>query len=494
MSILPVLDTFADHGNLLMQRTLRIANGLKSAHRILPLSAICLRNGLKSLPNYMESFRAAVPFIGNIKNTKPRIPMTIYVLHGSSDFRRLGLNTNLAGFFRRNMREYTLVMRGFSGWDDAQLMLHEYTHFLVRNHGGHQYPIWFSEGFAEYLSSAELQDGEMKLGFPATHRAASLSYGTWIPMRRMLVAEKYRHKWSPQAVNMFYAESWALVHYLFNRGSESVPFKVAMPKYLQLMEQGVSGTEAFESAFELSVKELNHAVRVYLNRGRFDYFRVDTEKLLPNFEPTVKKLTSEQMALNLGKLALSSGSYDKAERLFSVAAKHDETAGQAEAGLGDVYKFQDKFDLAEPHFERAIEHAPNDPYCQLDMAEYWHTRAKQSEDANERLDFIKKARIHYVKAWELNAEMAETYAQYGHTFIMEGKRFERAVELLEEAQYLLPSDLTIRLMLAEGYLGADRHEEAILAARSVLAWSHGESDAAKQARKILTALTVAKVD
>ena len=87
--------------------------------------------------------------------------------------------------------------------------------------------------------------------------------------------------------------------------------------------------------------------------------------------------------------------------------------------------------------------------------------------------------------------MPETYAQYGHTFLMEGERYDKAIEMLELAESILPSSIIVRVRLADAYMGAGRDEDAVKAARSVLAWSHEESDAAEQARKILAELTSA---
>lgn len=119
------------------------------------------------------------------------------------------------------------------------------------------------------------------------------------------------------------------------------------------------------------------------------------------------------------------------------------------------------------------------------IAEYWHDRAREVEEKAERTDYLERARTHYIKAWKLNDSMPETYAMYGHTFLMEDQRFDKAIEVLEEAEYLLPSDLGIRMSLAETYAGADRREDAVKAARSVLAWSHEDSDAAQRARAIV---------
>jgi len=77
----------------------------------------------------------------------------------------------------------------------------------------------------------------------------------------------------------------------------------------------------------------------------------------------------------------------------------------------------------------------------------------------------------------------------GATLLEEGRHYDRAIEMLEAARDLLKSDLSVRLMLAKAYAGADRPADAIDAAQSVLAWSHSESDAAKEAREVLEELT-----
>ena len=77
---------------------------------------------------------------------------------------------------------------------------------------------------------------------------------------------------------------------------------------------------------------------------------------------------------------------------------------------------------------------------------------------------------------------------YGETFVLEGKDYESAINMLEHAEALLPSNLGIRINLAEAYAGTGRNDEALVNARSVMAWAHEESDASKRARNLLTSL------
>ncbi|MFW2404129.1 MAG: hypothetical protein ACN4GT_05120, partial [Gammaproteobacteria bacterium] len=115
-----------------------------------------------------------------------------------------------------------------------------------------------------------------------------------------------------------------------------------------------------------------------------------------------------------------------------------------------------------------------------------HDLARATESPDKRGDFYQRARDYYVAAWKLDDQKPEPYAMYGLTLLEEGQRLDKAVEMLEEAEYLLRSNLSVRLWLAQAYAGLDRREEALAAARSVLAWSSPESDAARIAGEIIT--------
>jgi tetratricopeptide (TPR) repeat protein len=443
------------------------------------------------LAHHLEMFRVAVQLLTNIRSTESPIPINIYAFKNAADIRKLGYKGDNAGFLVPSLRDYTIVIRNTRGMAETSIILHEYVHFLVRNNGSLSYPQWFDEGFAEYLSSGGMRRGNFEVGRFPEDRRSSFLYTAWIPIEKILSPEGYSD-WNHDKKAMFYAEAWALVHYLLTRADRKTSFSADMAQYLSLNESGQDNISAFEEAFGTTVEGLNKQVKDYIYRQRqFEYFQMPPEKLLPVFNPSVVKLSRQEAALELGKLALRAGELDRAEELYSIATESESTRPQAEAGLGDVLKFSGEFDAAEPHFETAIRLAPDDPYCQLDMAEYWHSRAFNSEDADERDEFLEQARSYYVKAWQLDDSMPEIYAMYGQTFLQAGERTDRAIELLEEAEFLLPSNLDIRISLGEAYTRAGQNDDAIKLARSVLAWSHAESSLTKRAEEILEALGAA---
>ncbi len=440
------------------------------------------------LVQHLELFRAMVKVVTSIENPEASIPTHIYAFGGRRDFELFGIGSNAAGVLMPGLRANRILIRDSAGISEASIILHEYVHFLIRSHGSQIYPRWFDEGIAEFLSSTRVSKKYFEIGLPAEHRFSSLRHSTWIPIRKLLTGEAYDTSRS-ETQAMFYAESWALMHFLQTDPKAPDPFNIRMAKYLSLVESGEDPVEAFEGGFGMTAGNANRRLKRYLEKGRFSYTRLDAKKLLPVFEPEVIKLSSADVTLGLGQLALSRRKYDLAEKWLRMALNGTTTSARAEAGLGDVMSSRQDYESALKHYKTATESAPDDPDVHIDLGKFWQSRARTSDFQEDRIDYLNKARRSYVKAWKLDDSLPENYAQFGRTHLMEGKNFEKAVELLEEAHYLLPSNVAIRLDLAQAYLRTNNNTAAINAVRSVLAWSHGDSPYSKRANRILERAT-----
>ena len=440
----------------------------------------------------LETFRAAVTIVTNVSSTESPIPTEIYAL-SRKGFKSLGIDRVWVGRFIPGQRSNLMLIRDSPGTGEYSTSLHEYVHFLVRNHSGLNYPRWFDEGFAEYLSAVRIDSEELVLGGIPAERMRNLEAGRgrWIPLRAIISPQAYED-WGVREQGLFYAESWALVHYLHNQAAQQNSMGQRMEQFIQSIESGEDDLTAFESAFGLSLNELDRDVKNYIRRGRYREIRIKLDALAPEFAPGVFKLPREQASLALAKISLRIGEFDKAEHWYTIATMNESTRAHAEAGLGAVLKFQGQLEAAKTHFETAIALAPEDPYCQLDIAKYWHSLAAATEERDKRADYIKKSRTHYVKSWKLDDSIPETYAKYGETYLLEGEQYDRAIDMLKEAEYLLPSDLRIRLALAAAYAGAGRTQDASDLARSVLAWSYDHAELADKVTEFLAALDADK--
>ena len=457
-----------------------------------------------ALAQNLELFRQVVLVLMNGGQLASPVPTRIFVVNNASDFRELGMSrshaADTAGFFTPSMRDNYVVLRDAGRADSRDIIQHEYVHFMMRNQTRVRYSKWFDEGMAEYLGTVQLRDGKVHIGRASEIALNSIAYNPWLPLSKVVDPERYE-KWTDEDQAMFYAEAWALVHYLHTSRRKDGKLTADLGRYLELLEAGRSGRGAFEEGFGIGLKRLDRELRNYLGRGRLTILAIPRE-VFPNesFEPFVRKLPRGEIALALGQLALHLGSwhygersYDRAAEYFRVALAEDENLAQAHAGLGDLLKFRGEFEQVRPHYERAVALAPEDAYCQLDFAEYWFDLAEATESPEERHSYLERARQQFVRSWKLDDGIPETYAVYAKTFLSGERRPEKAVEMLERAEALLPSNLSIRLLLAGAYLSAERLTEARERAQSVLVWAHDGSSVARSAQDMLAQVSAAEM-
>lgn len=427
----------------------------------------------------LELMRAAVPLITNAQQTETVIPTDIFVVNGIGDFRKIGISTDAVGVFRPGIRRNLIVIRQHGRFDETSVMQHEYTHFLMRNQGTQVYPRWYDEGFSEYFSSAVLNGDQYEVGRFPSHSRSQFKRCGWVFISRIINPQITSKEAGRNYGCMFYPESWALVHYI--QTLENHADKTS--DYLKRVESGENSIPAFEAAFGASMDDINLALKRYVRAGKFNYISLAADELLPNFAPTTQILSRTEAALNLGNIALTSGELKQAHKWYNIAKEDPLFVARATAGIADAYKFDDDFISAQPLFEQAYELAPNDLQVILDVGEFWHSRAREEKDTATRDSYLKTARKYYGKAWKLNDMLPEVYAMYGDAFVLQGA-YERALDSLETANYLLPSSISIKIDLAAAYAGVGRYDEAEQQLNSVIAWSHARDDPSETIVKI----------
>lgn len=178
----------------------------------------------------------------------------------------------LAGFYRASASGSFAVAnreRGYSASDlDGQTVLfHEYAHHFMYRNFPVPAPAWFSEGFAEYASTAEFaRDGSFEYGKLLLHRGHSLLSGPKIPIRKLLTEQP---SGSIDEVSAFYGWSWALTHMFYrsnDRGDQ-------ISRYLAALAGGAEPLAAAETQFG-DLNALENQLQKYV-RGRMTYSSSD---------------------------------------------------------------------------------------------------------------------------------------------------------------------------------------------------------------------------
>lgn len=128
-------------------------------------------------------------------------------------FNERGRGNPLGAYWRGLYGDHIVVRVDAPPAERLRRVLHEYAHF-VTHVAQLEPPTWLDEGLSEVWEHAAIAPGTIEIGRPvAEHLKRLRSTKDWIPVAQLLGANGIPTR-TDSASAMFYAESWALVHYL----------------------------------------------------------------------------------------------------------------------------------------------------------------------------------------------------------------------------------------------------------------------------------------
>ncbi len=431
------------------------------------VSALDQKKSLK-LAQELESFRSVVGVFTNISNVPERVPTHIYLFPSRAP--EVGLGEKADGYFMGHMRGNFMPMY-FRYYRQALVILqHEYAHFLTYNHSAHDYPAWFTEGFAEVLSTVEVDGDKAEYGKPPENRIKWLAGASWENFSWILEPTKLRER-SGRKVAMFYAQSWALAHYLM-LGRKGHDFRKEMSLYMELIASGRATDDAFLEAFGEPVRDLKRNVLGYL-KGGIPYVRLTLNNAYPVSEMWTRTLAGDEVAARIGILCILNGKNKEAQKYLEAALKLNADNGDALVGMADLHKFEKRFEQAIPLYERAIAVEPDNAMHELDYGEYYLDRAKEEQDPAALKQWVELARQHLGRSLQLDEGNPEAMTMLGATYLAQGESAHVAVDKLLLASEKLPANFDIKMYLALAYVSAGMPEMAIPIARRIHRMTHG---------------------
>jgi tetratricopeptide (TPR) repeat protein len=222
-------------------------------------------------------FHAAVPRV-KIDDVSPIIVLAI---KDEKDFRALEPQAYLAKgqiklgglFLRTQDKNYVLMRVDAEGEHPYAVIYHEYTHFLLRS-AEEWLPLWLNEGLAEFYQNTDIREKQVSLGEPSPEDLQWLRQNRLLPLTTLFTVDTnspYYHEENKGSI--FYAESWALTHYLYVKDFQEKTNRLRT--YAELLTQKVDPVTAATRAFG-DIKQLQAALESYIGQGSFQYFRMAT--------------------------------------------------------------------------------------------------------------------------------------------------------------------------------------------------------------------------
>jgi tetratricopeptide (TPR) repeat protein len=200
-------------------------------------------------------------------------PIIVIALKDKKDFQALEPpaylakgQLNLAGFFLRTPdKNYVVLRLDAEGQHPYVTVYHEYTHFVMSRAQG--WPLWFNEGLAEFYQNAEIRDKDALLGEPSLENVMLLRENRLLPLATLLAVDHnspYYHEEDKGSI--FYAESWALMHYLVIKDRQENTDRLM--DYAQLVSNKVDAITAATRVFG-DLKVLERELKKYIAQPLF---------------------------------------------------------------------------------------------------------------------------------------------------------------------------------------------------------------------------------
>jgi tetratricopeptide (TPR) repeat protein len=362
-------------------------------------------------------------------------PLLIFAVRDEESAKNLfpamwrGKDRKVSGYYQQSWeKQYAMVRLDQDQPGSFQVVYHEYIHSIIHMNS-RWLPTWMDEGLAEFFGSSRFEGDKVFLGYPSS-RLPYVQGQALIPIDKLIaVNEASPYYRDEDKVQKFYAESWALIHFMqFGDGMER---GAKMDRFLTLLDQGVDQPKAFAQVFGDS-KKMDAALRFYLTGLTLAGV---TMRDLPKFEDkdfANRVLTAAETEAELGGYHLSVGDRSNARALIEQALKDDLKLGIAHEYMGMLNFNEGKDEDADADFSQAYQIDPT-----LYLSLFFKTMlspAAQPGFVGDRGELYTSL----LKVLAIRSEFAPVYVQLAFYHLRNGN-LTNALLMAKKAQHAEPS-------------------------------------------------------
>jgi len=392
-------------------------------------------------------------------NVDPALPITVIATRNEKGFQSLEPATYLTVgqlkldglFLRTPEKNYILLRLDTNDQHPFASIYHEYTH-LQFSDSLEWMPLWLNEGFAEFFQNTDIHNKDAQVGEPSVDDILYLRQNRILPLDVLLKVDAnspYYHE--EQKGSVFYAESWALTHFLEMQDHEKKTHWLS--SYITLVHQHEDPVAAGEKAFG-NLKQLQSALEGYIRAGEYKEF-VLSSAAAPLDEASYKgkALTqAEADAIRADFLVYVRRTQD-ARTLLDAVLKADPNNVRAHETMGYLAFQEGDREGARKWFEKAVK-LDSQSY----LAHYYFAVMSMNGGTGSLNDPQIEASLR--AATKLNPTYAPAYDQLAALFAMRRKNLDEAHMLNLQAVQLDPSNLTYRMNSASVLMTMGRFNDA----------------------------------
>lgn len=371
----------------------------------------------------------------------------------------------VAGYFRAGGDLNYLTLAAQSTEEQTtSVLFHEYVHSLVKNNYERP-PLWFNEGLAEYYSAYDLagvKRRQVRVGKTLSRHAQHLRTHALLPLSSLLRADWSSPLYTGQDKRkIFYAQSWALVHYLLSDQTGARQQQLA--KFLSLTaEGGVSVDDCVRRAFQIEPAILERRLAAYVRAGRFaEQVQYLPEAPRPTLVPEASLLGEAEVQARLGDLLLRTDRFDEAHTYLQAALADDPNLAAARISLALLYLRLGRQVDAKEQMKQATAAAPMNY-----LAHYYYAdllRRDNSDAENTPAGFVARTALikaEISRAIELAPDFLDAQGLLVLTEIERSPQLGEATDLLSRLMKRAPGRRDFKLLQAQLNLRQEKFDAA----------------------------------
>jgi tetratricopeptide (TPR) repeat protein len=359
---------------------------------------------------------------------------------------------DLAGVFLRTLDSNYILIRLDHDHEPEHpyaIVYHEYTHLM--NSRFAWLPLWINEGLAEFYQSTDIGDKDVRLGEPSTEDLLYLRRHVLLPLTTILAVDHnspYYHE--EEKGSVFYAESWALTHYLIVNDHNNNTH--LLHDYFANLAAGQDSITAAQNAFG-DLKTLEQNLKFYVSRFNYRFFKLSMASPVDDSTFKAQAISIADVNAIRADVLVSDDRKDEALALLNETLRDDPQNALAHETMGFLKMRQGDIPAARMWYDQAVHLG-----SQSALAPYYSAVLAEREGDTSHPEAIEAGLLAAIHLDPAFAPAYDALAQYDSG--LPGKR-DQALSMNIQAIALDPANISYRIHEADVYMLLRQPDNAI---------------------------------
>ncbi|HTA24693.1 MAG TPA: TonB family protein [Terriglobales bacterium] len=415
-----------------------------------------------------EEIRAVFRHSLTVANAHPSPVITVLAVKDENSMRDLlpeywvKGHSHPAGLFVGRLNQFcAAVQLDAPGMNPYETFYHEFYHTITVPYFP-DLPVWLSEGLAEFYGHTEIEEKFVGMGQADANLLQELRTTSLIPLSVLFQVDQSSPYYNEaNKTSIFYAESWALTHYLMI--GDRAAHHAMLTSYLDALNQGKSQEEAANTGFG-DLKKLQSDLYSYIGKAAFLYMKIPMTTAVTEDQLKLRPLSEAEVDAYRGEFAVLRGRSDDANTILQAGLRLDPNVALIQQYLAMSEFLAGQREKSLDSVSKAITLDPRNYFTRY-LRAYLATSGIRMMTRDPQIEADLRQAI------SLNSDFAPSYGLLAVYLAAGNQNLDEALALAKKAVSIEPADSNQQLALAQVFAHMNRFDEANLAASRSSAWA-----------------------